>query len=82
LDTLTLSLAFTQKKNSQPKRLGVTALKKILEFDKKAVVIMISALGKNDLLKKSLLAGAKNYIVKPLNREKVLERIVLALTQL
>jgi two-component system chemotaxis response regulator CheY len=66
---------------TMPKMDGVTALEKILEFDKDAVVIMISALGKNDLVKKSLLAGAKNYIVKPLNREKVLERIVLALNQ-
>ncbi|MFP4442656.1 MAG: response regulator [Spirochaetia bacterium] len=66
---------------TMPKMDGVTALEKILEFDKDALVIMISALGKNDLVKKSLLAGAKNYIVKPLNREKVLERIVLALSQ-
>lgn len=65
---------------TMPKMDGVTALEKILEFDKDALVIMISALGKNDLVKKSLLAGAKNYIVKPLNREKVLERIVLALS--
>ncbi len=64
---------------TMPKMDGVTALEKILEFDKEALVIMISALGKNDLVKKSLLAGAKNYIVKPLNREKVLERILLAL---
>ncbi len=36
---------------------------------------MISALGKQDLVKQSLLSGAKNYIVKPLDRAKVLERI-------
>jgi len=27
------------------------------------------------LVKKSLLLGAKNYIIKPLDRKKVLERI-------
>ena len=54
---------------------GVTALEQILEFDKNAKVIMISALGKQDLVKKALLIGAKNYIVKPLDRQKVLERI-------
>jgi two-component system chemotaxis response regulator CheY len=64
---------------TMPKMDGITALEKIMEFDKNAVVVMISALGKNDLVKKSLLLGAKNYIVKPLDRQKVLERVVMAL---
>lgn len=54
---------------------GITALEHIMAFDKNARVIMVSALGKEDLVKKSLLTGAKNYIVKPLDRKKVLERI-------
>jgi two-component system chemotaxis response regulator CheY len=58
---------------------GVSALEKILEFDKEARVIMVSALGKEDVVKKSLLLGAKSYIVKPLDRKKVLERVVSVL---
>jgi two-component system chemotaxis response regulator CheY len=58
---------------------GVSALEKILEFDKEAKVIMVSALGKEDVVKKSLLMGAKSYIVKPLDRKKVLERVVSVL---
>jgi two-component system chemotaxis response regulator CheY len=58
---------------------GVSALEKILEFDKQATVIMVSALGKEDVVKKSLLMGAKSYIVKPLDRKKVLERVVSVL---
>ena len=58
---------------------GVTALEKILEFDKEAKVIMVSALGKEDIVKKSLLLGAKSYIVKPLDRKKVLERVISVL---
>ncbi len=58
---------------------GVTSLEKIIEFDKDAKIIMISALGKQDLVKKSLLLGAKNYIVKPLDRKKVLERVLMTL---
>lgn len=65
---------------TMPKMDGVTALQKIIEFDAKARVVMISALGKNDLVKNSLMIGAKSYIVKPLDRKKVLERIVTALT--
>ena len=58
---------------------GVSALEKILEFDKNACIIMVSALGKEDVVKKSLLMGAKSYIVKPLDRKKVLERVVSVL---
>ncbi len=64
---------------TMPKMDGVTALEKIIEFDKNARVVMISALGKQDLVKQSLMIGAKNYIVKPLDRQKVLERIVSTL---
>jgi len=64
---------------TMPKMDGVTALEKILEFDKEAKIVMISALGKQDLVKKSLMLGAKNYIVKPLDRAKVLERIMMSL---
>ena len=58
---------------------GVTALEKILEFDKEAKIIMVSALGKEDVVKKCLLTGAKSYIVKPLDRKKVLERVLSVL---
>jgi two-component system chemotaxis response regulator CheY len=60
---------------------GVSALEKILEFDKQAKVIMVSALGKEKKKKKCLLTGAKSYIVKPLDRKKVLERVVSVLKQ-
>jgi two-component system chemotaxis response regulator CheY len=66
---------------TMPNMDGITALKKIIEFDKDAKVIMVSALGKQDLVKTSLLSGAKNYIVKPLDRKKVLERIVMTLNK-
>jgi Response regulator containing CheY-like receiver domain and AraC-type DNA-binding domain len=60
---------------TMPKMDGITALEQIMAFDKNARVVMISALGKEELVKKALLLGAKNYIVKPLDRKKVLERI-------
>lgn len=60
---------------TMPRMDGITALEQIMAFDKNAKVVMISALGKEELVKKALLLGAKNYIVKPLDRKKVLERI-------
>ena len=64
---------------TMPKMDGITALEQIMAFDKNAKVVMVSALGKEELVKKSLLLGAKNYIIKPLDRKKVLERIGAAL---
>lgn len=64
---------------TMPKMDGVTSLEKIREFDSNSRIVMISALGKQDLVRKALVIGAKNYIVKPLNRNKVLERILSAL---
>lgn len=64
---------------TMPRMDGITALEQIMTFDKNAKVVMISALGKEELVKKSLLLGAKNYIIKPLDRKKVLERIATCL---
>lgn len=58
---------------------GITALENIVAFDKEAKVIMVSALGSQEAVKKALVAGAKNYIVKPLDRKKVLERIMASI---
>jgi len=58
-----------------PKLDGLAALEEILKIKPSANIIMISALGREDLVKKALTMGAKNYIVKPLNRDKVLSRI-------
>lgn len=60
---------------TMPKMDGITALEQIMAFDKNAKVVMVSALGKEELVKKSLMVGAKSYIIKPLDRKKVLERI-------
>lgn len=60
---------------TMPNMDGISCLEKIIEFDKGAKVIMLSALGKEDLVKKALLTGAKSYIVKPLDRDKVLSRL-------
>ena len=64
---------------TMPKMDGITALEQIMAFDKNAKVVMVSALGKEELVKKSLMLGAKSYIVKPLDRKKVLERFAKVL---
>ena len=61
---------------TMPKMDGIAALQQIMNFDSNAKVVMVSALGKQDLVKQALVLGAKGYVVKPLEREKVLERIL------
>jgi len=62
---------------------GVTALKEIMRFDPQAKVIMCSALGQESLIAESIEAGAKDFIVKPFQPNKVLKvvRSVLGLDE-
>ncbi|MBN8218850.1 MAG: response regulator [Spirochaetes bacterium] len=60
---------------TMPKLDGLSALVQVIEFDPKARVIVVSALGKEETVKHALLKGAKNFIVKPFDRAKVLERV-------
>jgi len=54
---------------------GISALNELIKINPDVKVIMISALGNPQIVKKALISGAKGFIIKPLNREKVLERI-------
>lgn len=60
---------------TMPEMDGLETLKHIREADPNAMVIMVTALGTADAVKEAIKLGAKGYIVKPLDREKVLERI-------
>jgi two-component system chemotaxis response regulator CheY len=62
---------------------GITALKEIMKFDPQAKVIMCSALGQESLIAESIEAGAKDFIVKPFQPNKVLKvvRSVLGLDE-
>lgn len=52
---------------------GVDAMKKILEIDPHANIIMCSVLGQESLVIESILSGAKDFIVKPFTKDKVLK---------
>ena len=54
---------------------GIEALKKIKKVDPNAIVIMISALGQQDKVKEAILSGAKDFIVKPFQSDKILNTI-------
>ena len=50
-----------------PKTNGIKALQSILQFDKKAKIVMITA-AKSKLVRQSIGLGAKDYILKPFDR--------------
>lgn len=60
---------------TMPKMDGLTTLKKMLEIDPKANVIMCSALGQQQLIVQAIQLGAKDFIVKPFRPERVIASI-------
>lgn len=54
---------------------GIEALEKIMEFDPEANVVMVSALGQEEFIERSLDLGAKDFIVKPFQPQKVLDTL-------
>ena len=62
-----------------PKMDGIEALKQIKAIDPAAVVVMVSSAGTKDKVTEALFNGAKNFIVKRFEEEKVLEVMGAAL---
>lgn len=60
---------------TMPQLNGIEALKKIMELKKDAVVIMLTSVGKPEHVAEALRNGAKNYITKPFDKEKVLKAV-------
>ena len=54
-----------------PSMNGDKVLEQILGIDNTAKVIMATAVGQEDVMEKCLDTGAKSYIVKPFDKEKV-----------
>jgi two-component system chemotaxis response regulator CheY len=57
---------------TMPEMDGITALTEIMKFDPWAKVIMCSAMGQQALVVDAIQAGAKDFIVKPFLKERVL----------
>ena len=54
---------------------GLEALKAIMERDKKANIIMVSAMGQEAMVKDAVLSGAKGFIVKPFMVETLIKAL-------
>ena len=60
---------------TMPEMDGIQALKKIKEADSTALVIMCSAMGQQAMVIESIQAGAKDFIVKPFQADRVIEAV-------
>ncbi|TDB50464.1 response regulator [Bacillus sp. CBEL-1] len=60
---------------TMPEMDGITALKEIKQLNPAARVIMCSAMGQQAMVIDAIQAGAKDFIVKPFQADRVLEAI-------
>ena len=60
---------------TMPEMDGIAALKAIKASDAGATVIMCSAMGQQAMVIESITAGAKDFIVKPFQADRVLEAV-------
>ncbi|WP_096269878.1 response regulator [Paucisalibacillus globulus] len=64
---------------TMPEMDGISALKNIREVNPNAKVIMCSAMGQQAMVIDAIQAGAKDFIVKPFQADRVIEAIQKAL---
>jgi len=60
---------------TMPEMDGLTALKEIVQFDAKAKVIMLTALGQESVVLEAVKSGARDFVVKPFEQERVMKAI-------
>ena len=64
---------------TMPEKDGLAALQEIMALDPGARVIMCSALGQESKVLESIKLGAKDFVVKPFQADRVLEAVGKAL---
>ena len=60
---------------TMPEVNGLDSLKLIRQFDPAAKVIMCSAMGQQVMVVEAIQEGAKDFIVKPFQKDRVLESV-------
>jgi len=64
---------------TMPEKDGLAALKDIITMDPAARVVMCSALGQESKVLESIKLGAKDFVVKPFQADRVLDAVAKAL---
>ncbi len=56
-----------------PEMSGIEATRKIIEKNPSAKIVMVSAMGNENLIIEAIHAGAKDYVLKPFRSEELLQ---------
>lgn len=64
---------------TMPEMDGITAVKEIKKIDSNARIIMCSAMGQQAMVMEAIQAGARDFIVKPFQSDRVIEALTKAL---
>ena len=56
-----------------PKMDGIEAVKRIMQLDPKAKIVMVTALGQEQLVLEAIRSGAKEFVIKPFNEAQVID---------
>jgi two-component system chemotaxis response regulator CheY len=60
---------------TMPEMDGLTALKEIVGFDPRARVVMLTALGQESVVLEAVKSGARDFVVKPFEHDRVKKAI-------
>lgn len=60
---------------TMPRMDGITAIKKIMEANPDAKIVVCSAMGQKALVIEALNAGARDFIVKPFQAERIIDAV-------
>ena len=60
---------------TMPEMDGLTALKKILQLNPRANVVMVSAMGQESMVREAIISGAKGFIVKPFKEDVIISAL-------
>ncbi|MED4602677.1 response regulator [Paenibacillus validus] len=60
---------------TMPEMDGIEALRNIMKYDRNAKVLMCSAMGQQKLVIEAISLGAKDFIVKPIQKERVISTL-------
>lgn len=60
---------------TMPEMNGLEALKEIMKNNPNAVVIMVSALGQESMVREAVMSGAKGFVVKPFKEDVIVSAL-------
>ena len=64
---------------TMPEMDGISAVKEIIKIDPSAKIIMCSAMGQQTMVLEAIQAGARDFIVKPFQEDRVIDALTKVL---